>query len=141
MAAILRGRVNGDRASASGARHKRTALDQLGNSVDVGHFIDATLGLDLGEGNNMRQFAVYGLIVLGLATSACTDSKRASMNSKFTDQAADITCWSFGTEIFSGRSTGRVSRSEGAITFVDAANGRLTSIQGDCRMVYLPASK
>ena len=83
----------------------------------------------------MTVLAVLGLCVLA---SACTDSKRATMGSKFSDQPADITCWTYGTEVFNGRSTGRVNRDGGGAVFVDAANGRLTAVDGDCRIVYLP---
>lgn len=90
---------------------------------------------------DMRRSIVIGLVLTGVVVAGCTDSKRATMGSKFTDQPADITCWSYGSETYSGRSTGRVSRDNGATTFVDAANNRLTAIEGDCRIVYLPESK
>lgn len=79
------------------------------------------------------------LAVAGLAlTSACTDSERARRAATFADQAADITCWTYGTETFTGRSTGKVEYDEGGrISFVDAANGRFTTVEGDCRIVYL----
>ena len=88
----------------------------------------------------MQKILVFaGFVAAALA--GCTDSNRANMGSKFSDQPADITCWSYGTEIFSGRSTGRVNRRDGGLNFVDAANGRLTTIQGDCRVIYLPKTK
>lgn len=80
------------------------------------------------------------LIVAGLAvvTGACTESKRARNAATWGDQPADITCWTYGTETFSGRSTGKVENSdEGRLAFVDAANGRYTTVDGDCRVVYL----
>ena len=79
------------------------------------------------------------LAVAGLAlTSACTESERARRAATFADQAADITCWTYGTETYSGRSTGKVEYDEGGrISFVDAANGRYTTVEGDCRIVYL----
>ncbi len=79
------------------------------------------------------------LTVAGLAigASACTDSKRASQAATWGDQPADITCWTYGTENFSGRSTGKVEYDEGGrVSFVDAANGRYTTVEGDCRVVY-----
>jgi hypothetical protein len=80
-----------------------------------------------------------GLMVLA---GACTDSKRERTATTFTDRPADITCWSFGQETFSGRSTGKVSHAEeGFVGFVDAANGRYTTINGDCRVVYLAPEK
>jgi hypothetical protein len=79
------------------------------------------------------------LLVSGLAfaAGACTDSKRARNAATWGDQPADITCWTYGTETFSGRSTGKVEYNDGGrIAFVDAANGRYTTIDGECRVVY-----
>lgn len=87
----------------------------------------------------MRQFLTI-LMGTGLAlgAAACTDSKRARNAATWGDTPADITCWTYGTETFRGRSTGKVeSRDEGRIAFVDAANGRYTTIDGECRVVYL----
>lgn len=83
------------------------------------------------------------LTILAMAclalTSACTDSERARRAATFADQPADITCWTYGTETYGGRSTGKVEYDEGGrISFVDAANGRYTTVEGDCRIVYLP---
>lgn len=79
-------------------------------------------------------FAIVG----ALATTACTDSKRARNDATWTDRPADITCWSYGTETFKGRSTGKVEYDEGRISFVDAASSRYTTIDGECRVVYEP---
>ncbi|WP_245162367.1 hypothetical protein [Brevundimonas sp. AJA228-03] len=80
------------------------------------------------------------LLVTGLAVSAaaCTDARRARNAATFGDKPADITCWTYGTETFAGRSTGKVEYNDGGrIAFVDAANGRYTTIDGECRVVYL----
>jgi hypothetical protein len=77
--------------------------------------------------------AAFALVV---ATGACTDSKRARNAATFGDKPADITCWTYGTETFSGRSTGKVERDDGRIAFVDAANGRYTTVDGECRVIY-----
>jgi hypothetical protein len=80
------------------------------------------------------------VLIAGLAVSAaaCTESKRARNAATWGDKPADITCWTYGTETFSGRSTGKVEHSEeGRIAFVDAANGRYTTVDGECRVVYL----
>ena len=81
------------------------------------------------------------ILALGLSTLAlagCTDSKRARNAATFGDKPADITCWTYGTEVYSGRSTGKVEYYDGGrIAFVDAANGRYTTIDGECRVVYL----
>ena len=82
---------------------------------------------------------VTALAVAGVAVglAACTDSKRASRAATWGDQPADITCWTYGTENFNGRSTGKVEYDEGGrVSFVDAANGRYTTVEGDCRVVY-----
>ena len=79
-------------------------------------------------------------LIAGLAVSAaaCTESKRARNAATWGDQPADITCWTYGTETFSGRSTGKVEYSdEGRLAFVDASNGRYTTVDGECRVVYL----
>ena len=75
---------------------------------------------------------------LALTAAACTESKRARNAATWGDKPADITCWTYGTEAFSGRSTGKVEYSdEGRLAFVDAANGRYTTVDGECRVVYL----
>lgn len=74
---------------------------------------------------------------LGLTATACTESKRERNATTFGDRPADITCWSFGNEIFNGRSTGKVTREDGMLGFVDAASGRYTTLNGECRVIYL----
>lgn len=81
------------------------------------------------------------VLIAGLAVTAaaCTESKRARNAATWGDKPADITCWTYGTETFSGRSTGKVEYNDGGrIAFVDAANDRYTTIDGECRVVYLP---
>ena len=80
------------------------------------------------------------ILIAGVAVTAaaCTESKRARNAATWGDTPADITCWTYGTETFSGRSTGKVEYSdEGRLAFVDAANGRYTTVDGECRVVYL----
>lgn len=78
---------------------------------------------------------VAGVAVLTLA--GCNDRSRASNDVKWNDRPADITCGTYGVQSFEGRSTGRVGYDEGGrISFVDAANGRYTTVEGDCRVVY-----
>ncbi|HJV40381.1 hypothetical protein [Caulobacter sp.] len=72
-----------------------------------------------------------------LASSACTESRRARNDATWTDRPADITCWTYGTQTYTGQSTGKVEYNDGGrIAFVDAANHRYTTIDGDCRVVY-----
>ncbi|MEJ2814754.1 hypothetical protein [Caulobacter sp. CCG-8] len=75
-------------------------------------------------------------LAAALASSACTDSKRARNDATWTDRPADVTCWSYGTQTYSGRSTGKVEYDDGRLSFVDAATGRYTTIDGECRVVY-----
>jgi len=86
----------------------------------------------------MRRTTTMILVAgIALAATACTDAKRARNAATFGDKAADITCWTYGTETFSSRSTGKVEYNDGGrIAFVDAANGRYTTIDGECRVVY-----
>lgn len=80
------------------------------------------------------------VLIAGVAVSAgaCTDSKRARNAATFGDRPADIACWSYGTEIYSGRSTGKVEYGDGGrVAFVDEATGRYTTVDGDCRVVYI----
>jgi hypothetical protein len=77
------------------------------------------------------------VIVMITSAAACTDSKRASRDATWGDKPADITCWTYGTQNFAGRSTGKVEYDEGGrISFVDAGNGRYTTVEGECRVVY-----
>jgi hypothetical protein len=72
------------------------------------------------------------LIVVG-----CTESERASTSAERRDLPADITCRSYGEVVYQGRSTGKVIYDEGGrVTFVDSANRRLTTIEGECIIVY-----
>jgi len=79
--------------------------------------------------------AVFG----ALASTACTDSRRARDSATWNDRPADITCWTYGTEIFTGRSTGKVEYDDGGrISFVDSTTKRYMTIDGDCRVIYQP---
>jgi len=72
-----------------------------------------------------------------IALSGCTDADNALNAATYTDKPAAITCYAYGNLTFDGRSTGKVIYDEGGrLTFVDAANGRLTTIEGECRVVY-----
>ena len=75
-------------------------------------------------------------LMLAAGLSGCTESRRARDAATFKDKPADIACWSYGTPVFEGRSTGKVHDNEGKIAFVDAATGRYTVIYGECRLVY-----
>ncbi len=87
----------------------------------------------------MTRWIVIGtMAAIAVGASACTESKRARNATTWGDQPADITCWTYGTQNYAGRSTGKVEYDDGGrLSFVDAANGRYTTIEGDCRIVYL----
>lgn len=75
------------------------------------------------------------------ALAACgvteTDTYKASQDVLYSDKPAALTCYAYGVLTFEGTSTGKVLYDEGGrISFVDASNGRLTSIEGECRIVY-----
>lgn len=75
--------------------------------------------------------------VVAISTAGCTEARRERAGTTFSDKPADITCWSYGQQIYQGRSTGKIDgRSEGRVGFVDAANGRYTTIDGDCLVIY-----
>jgi hypothetical protein len=87
--------------------------------------------------NNMKLFT--GLLLASvLALGACTtEATRAANEAYYSDKPAQITCYTYGALTFDGWSTGKVIYDEGGrITFVDNANKRLTTIEGDCRIVY-----
>lgn len=86
----------------------------------------------------MKQtMTIVALTVLALGAAACTDSERARRSATFSDQPADIVCWTYGTESFRGRSTGKIEYEGGRVSFVDASNDRYTTLDGDCRITYL----
>ena len=86
----------------------------------------------------MRGAVILLAAGVALSAGACTDSKRARNAATWGDKPADITCWTYGTENFRGRSTGKVEYDDGGrVSFVDAANGRYTTVEGECRVVYL----
>jgi hypothetical protein len=73
--------------------------------------------------------------LIGLA--GCTKVERETRSARISDRPADVTCRTFGEPFYVGRSTGRVTYDRGGrITFVDRANGRLTTIEGECMVVY-----
>lgn len=77
--------------------------------------------------------------IIGASISSCsvTEAGRAEKDAYYGDKPADIICWTYGERNFEGSSTGKVIYDEGGrLTFVDAANRRLTNIEGDCRVVY-----
>ena len=77
------------------------------------------------------------LLALAVLAAGCTEARRERTGTTLSDKPADITCWSYGQQIYQGRSTGKVDgRSEGRVGFVDAANNRYTTVDGHCLIVY-----
>lgn len=89
----------------------------------------------------LKKIALMAVLALsaGSLLSACnvTEAGRAKSAAHYGDKPADIICWTYGERNFEGRSTGKVIYDEGGrLTFVDAATGRLTNVEGDCRVIY-----
>lgn len=93
----------------------------------------------------MKRFSILAAGALALSLAACgvtdTDTYKASQDALYSDKPAAITCYAYGVQTFDGRSTGKVLYDEGGrISFVDAENGRLTALEGECRVVYAPVA-
>ena len=87
--------------------------------------------------NKILSLGLGAVALLALSGCIRTEAGRASRDAYYEDISADIICWTYGERNFEGRSTGKVIYDEGGrLTFVDAANGRLTNVEGDCRVVY-----
>lgn len=87
----------------------------------------------------MKKLAAVAVAVACLAVAGCTvtEAGKASRDAYYNDKPAAVTCYAYGTLTFEGTSTGKIIYDEGGrLTFVDAANGRLTTIEGECRVVY-----
>lgn len=90
----------------------------------------------------MKRACMMVAICAAIGLSGCTESDRARSEATFSDRPADITCWSHGTQTFSGRSTGKVKTGDGGrIAFVDAATNRFTTVSGDCLVAYVASAK
>lgn len=86
---------------------------------------------------NLILTAAAGLAIAALSACHVTDARRAQTRATYGDQPASIICWTYGERNFEGRSTGKVVYDDGGrLTFVDASNNRLTTVEGDCRIVY-----
>jgi len=82
---------------------------------------------------------VAAAIVSLLAVGGCItrESEREQIHVKRQDRPAAIDCYAYGEHTFSGVSTGAITYDDGGrLSFIDAANNRLTVIEGECRVVY-----
>lgn len=85
----------------------------------------------------MNKVLILSIIAVALAGCYRTDASKARRDAYYGDKPALIFCQGYNGVIFDGQSTGKVEYDEGGrYTFVDAANGRLTSVEGECRVVY-----
>jgi len=87
----------------------------------------------------MKKLTAAAVALACLAVAGCqvTEAGRASRDAYYGDKPAAVTCYAYGTLTFEGTSTGKIIYDEGGrLTFVDAANGRLTTIEGECRVIY-----
>lgn len=77
----------------------------------------------------MRKFLWVGLL---FGATACTDGAAARLAA--IGDAGDVTCYSGGTVIYKGRSTGKIAAEEQSDGwyFKDAATGKLVRLSGDC---------
>ncbi len=78
-------------------------------------------------------------VTVSIALAGCqrNDADRAQRDAYWDDRPADVVCRTLGEPFYSGQSTGKVTYDEGGrVTFVDRANGRLTTIEGECMIVY-----
>ena len=76
------------------------------------------------------------LIITIILISSCTDAERSKMFSL--GDTAKITCYSGGTLIYEGFSTGKVkseTNSDGYF-FKDKADGKLKEVSGNCIIIY-----
>ncbi|NQE62927.1 hypothetical protein [Caulobacter sp. RHG1] len=99
----------------------------------------------------MKTKTIKGLLgltatVAVIALAGCggvynTDTYQAERDALYSDKPAQITCFGYGTVMFDGSSTGKVLYDDGGrVSFVDAANGRYTTVEGECRVVYALAT-
>lgn len=74
----------------------------------------------------------YILVLMALVLTACTDSAVAKF-SAFGD-AGNITCYSGGTVIYQGKSTGRIQTEEASDGwyFMESGTNKLIRLSGDC---------
>lgn len=81
----------------------------------------------------MKFASVLALVVL----AGCTDAQFAQFTAL--GGSAHVLCYSATNVIFDGRSTGKVARNEGGSDgyhFVDAADGKLKEVSGNCVVTY-----
>lgn len=85
-----------------------------------------------------RVTKLFLAICVMLALSSCTDANMG----KFTalGDNAEVKCYSGGTLIYSGISTGKVKSEQGSdgYFFKDSKTGKFKEVSGDCDITYDP---
>lgn len=89
----------------------------------------------------MNKLITIAAIAAALALSGChiTTADKAQSERRFSDSPATIACYDYGAPIFSGRTVGKPQRSdtgEGSWSFVNAADGKLTTVEANCMVAY-----
>lgn len=82
-----------------------------------------------------KSITVLGVLV---ALAGCERAvTKEAREVRHQDRPAAIDCYAYGERTFSGFSQGAAAYDEaGRLTFIDRANGRVTVIEGECRVVY-----
>lgn len=85
----------------------------------------------------VRFNSVCFVFILSLSGWACTDAERAKYGSIGSKHS--VKCYSGGQLIYEGVSSGKVLSEDGSdgYYFFDKANGKLTEVSGDCKIVRL----
>lgn len=86
-----------------------------------------------------QMIAIAAFAAIGLSGCAITEADKAQKERRYTDRPATLHCYDYGVTIYSGRSKGKPQRSdtgEGSWSFVDASNGKLTTIEANCSVIY-----
>lgn len=74
---------------------------------------------------------------LAALLSGCTDAQVSSLSAY--GDPAHVICWSGGTLVYDGYSTGKVSRADtgsDGYQFRDAKTGKFKEVSGDCNVTY-----
>ena len=71
-------------------------------------------------------------LLCALVLWGCTDADRAGLWSY--GEAGDVTCYSGGRAVYTGRSTGKIQSTQQSDgwEFKDAATGKFVRVSGDC---------
>lgn len=87
-----------------------------------------------------RNILIAALVAAAaFSVSAChvTEAGREASRASWQDKPALIFCQGYNGVIFDGQSTGKIIYDEGGrYTFVNAQTGRLTVVEGECRVEY-----